>query len=194
MKKILTTVLLLAALTALILTGCGNNNTEDSLPEELNQFGSVAVIPSAVPSTEVAPQSSGVLAVPTTKEPGKLGETDTQGSAAPASPSPTKTPTPSYAPQPSYVPTTQPSPSPSEPLPSPPASAYTGPADKAREYIGKPLSDLFENLGYPSSADYEYIDEDDPSAGKIGTLKFPAGYTVTTKQTDESEIITAVNE
>lgn len=194
MKKFLTTILLLAALTALFLTGCGNNNTPDSSIAEINKFG-VTVNPSAVPSTgEMAPESSANLAFPTAKTSGKVDEHDTQTSAAPASPSPTKVPTPSYAPPVSYAPTTQPSTSPSAPLQSPPADPFGGTADEVRKYIGKTLTELVSDLGYPITSDYEPIDEDDPSAGDIGTLTFSGGYTVTTKRTSEGEVITAVTE
>lgn len=195
MKKILTTVLLLAALTALILTGCGNNNTPDSSIAEINKFG-VEVVPSALPSTgETKPQGSGTLAVPTTKEPGTVDEHNTQGDTTLASPSPTRITTPSYAPQPSYVPTTQPSPSPSDStLPSPPASASNTTAEEAQKYIGKTREELFNALGYPVRSDYEPIDEDDPGKGSIGTLYFANGFTVTTEVVDGVETVTAVTE
>ena len=196
MKKVLTTVLLLAALTALILAGCGNNNAQESdLPEELNTFG-VTVNPSAVPSTgEMQPETSTGPAIATTQKPGKVdNERNVQSSSAPASPSPTKNNTSNYVPPTTYTPTAQPSPSPSEPLQSPPADPSGCSAEDARKYIGKSLSSLISELGYPVSSDYEPIDEDDPSAGDIGTLTFAGGFTVTTKRNSEGETITAVNE
>lgn len=196
MKKVLTTVLLLAALTALILAGCGNNNAQESdLPEELNAFG-VTVNPSAVPSTgEMQPETSTRPAIATTQKPGKVdNERNVQSSSAPASPSPTKNNTSNYVPPTTYTPTAQPSPSPSEPLQSPPADPSGCSAEDARKYIGKSLSSLISELGYPVSSDYEPIDEDDPSAGDIGTLTFAGGFTVTTKRNSEGETITAVNE
>lgn len=199
MKKFLTSVLLLAALTALILAGCGNNNIEDSVPEELNAFG-VTVNPSAVPSTgefAAATSSSPNIAVPnSSKKPGNVeGEHEVQGSAAPASPSPTRATTPVSTPRPSTVPTVPPQPSPSDSvIPSPPASESGASADQARAYIGKTREELFTALGYPSSTDYEPIDEEDPSKGDIGTLYFAAGFTVTTERVNGVETVTAVNE
>lgn len=198
MKKVLTTVLLLAALTALILTGCGNNNAEDSdLPETLTTFGKVTLMPSMTPETgEMVPETSGGnIATPTSRAPDKVdNERNVQSSSAPASPSPTKNNTSNYVPPTTYTPTAQPSPSPSEPLQSPPADPFGGSADDVKKYIGKSLSTLISELGYPVSSDYEPIDENDPSAGDIGTLTFAGGFTVTTKRNSEGETVTAVNE
>ena len=57
--------------------------------------------------------------------------------------------------------------------------------------MGQPLSDLIADLGYPIRSDYEDVDEDDPDAGKIGTLYFD-GFTVTTLRDNDGETITAV--
>ena len=41
-------------------------------------------------------------------------------------------------------------------------------------------------------SDYEYVDEEDPSQGEIGTLYFADGFTVTTRRNDSGETITAI--
>jgi hypothetical protein len=63
--------------------------------------------------------------------------------------------------------------------------------DEVAAYIGKSLSELVEDVGYPTRSDYEYIDETDPDKGEIGTLFFD-GFTATTRRDDDGEIVTAV--
>lgn len=196
MKKFLTTVLLLAALTALILAGCGNDtNPASSAPEGIGTFG-VSMNPSAVPSTApTAAQNSPTVAVPSTQKPSVSGEPGVQITSAPVSPSPTKTPAPSATVRPSTAPTAKPSPSPSDkpPVPSAPAPTSTTTPTDAAKYIGKSASTLLDEQGFPGGGrDYEPVDEDDPSAGEIGTFYYD-GFTVTTKRAaDGTETVTAV--
>ena len=193
MTKFRIFILTLAALAALILAGCGDTTQESSVPEGLATFGT-QIDPSAQPSTgEVVPGTSGDPAV---KVPGTTGNIGDENNAQ-TSGSPTTSTTPTYVPTatPKPIVSSNPAPAPSEsepPVISPPAPVSTATADQAREYIGQPLDNLISALGYASSNEYELIDEDDPSAGEIGTLYFD-GFTVTTKRTADGEIITAVN-
>lgn len=199
MKKFLTSVVFLAALTALILAGCGRNSDQISSTEGLDTFGSVTVIPSAVPSTGVmTPSSTPQIAAPTSKKPNNVVEGNTQASAAPASPSPSAAtvPAPSYfVPQPTVAPEVSPEPSPSEePLPNEPAPYTTADINQALNYVGQPLSKLIEELGYPTSSDYEPVDEANGTVEANGTLYFAGGYTATTyRAPDGTETITSIN-
>lgn len=199
MKKFLTSVMLLAVLTALILTGCGDNANQVSSAEGLEPFGNVEVIPSAVPSTgTMTPSSTPQIAAPnTSNKPGNVVEGNTQASTAPASPSPTTVvvPEPSYFVAPSIAPSSAPTPTPSqEPLPDDPAAPTTASPDEVLPYVGQPLSKLIDELGYPTSSDYEPVDEENDTVEANGTLYFAGGYTVTTyRAPDGTETITSVN-
>ena len=195
-------ILLLAVLTAMLLAGCGNEiPTESSVPEGLETFGT-AVDPSAVPSQAQTVQNPAGDA--TVKDPigdGTVGE-DNQSHDTVIGDGPAETAAPSGGSSAggsssggssSGGSTTPPSTSPAAPAISPPAPASTATPDEVREYVGKPVTDLIKDLGYPISSDYEPIDEEDPDAGEIGTLHFN-GFTVTTKRTADEEIITEVNE
>ena len=70
-----------------------------------------------------------------------------------------------------------------------PASSAT--IDEAAAYVGRPLSSLIAELGYPYRSDYEDVTEGDPETDRIGTLYFN-GYIVTTLRTEDSETVTAV--
>ena len=196
-------LLILAALTVLLLAGCGNDTSmESSVPEGLATFG-VEINPSASPSAgqTVSGTSDAVIQNPVGN--GTVDENNTQGtgtSGASSTTSPTSTPsgsggTSTSSPAPSTAPT---SPSTSSdptdpPIISPPKPASNATADEAREYVGKTRDELINALGLPTSSDYELIDEDNPDAGEIGTLYFK-GFTVSTKKTaDGEEIITSVN-
>lgn len=201
-------IILLAVLTAMLLAGCGNETTtESSVPEGLETFGT-AVDPSAVPSQAQTVQNPAGNA--TVKDPtgdGSVGEDDNQNYNTVIGDGPAETSAPSGGTSSggsssggsssggssSGGSTTNPSASPAAPAISPPAPASTATPDEVREYVGKPVTDLIKDLGYPISSDYELIDEDDPDAGEIGTLRFN-GFTVTTKRTADGEIITEVNE
>ncbi len=200
MTKQRLSILMLAAVTLLCLGACGRTTVDSSTPEGLQTFGA-QVEPSAQPSTgqtvngtPVSPNTSGQ----STGGSGVIIEDNTQSSSRPAaSPTtssgsvtlaPTRTPTPTTTPSPSTSPTATPY---SSPAISPPAPASSATPDEAEDYVGKPLSDLIADLGYPIRSDYEDIDEDDPTAGKIGTLYF-TGFTVTTKRDSDGEYITTV--
>lgn len=186
------TVLLLAALTVLILCACGATTETSSAPEGLQTFG-MAVDPSAQPSTGQT-VSGDVTDNPNqpAASSGPVIEGNTPSSAAPHSPAPSsQAPAPSKAPS-TPTPTTSPTATPtSSPIISPPAPASTATVDEAAAYVGQSLSELIEKLGYPSRSDYEDIDEEDPDAGKIGTLYFK-DFTVTTKRDADGEVVTAV--
>ena len=201
MTKQRLSILMLAAATLLCLAACGRTTVDSSATEGLQTFGA-QVDPSAQPSTgqtvngtPVSPSTTGQ----STDGSGVIIEDNTQSSSQPATspsttgsssvtPAPTRTPTPTKTPSPSTSPTATPY---SSPAISPPAPASSATPDEAEDYVGKPLSDLIAELGYPIRSDYEDIDEEDPSAGKIGTLYFN-GFTVTTQRDSDGEYITAV--
>lgn len=194
-------ILFLAAVTLLSLCACGRTTLDSSAPEGLQTFGA-QVNPSAQPSTgqtvNGVPVTPGASNNPSgggtiiednaqssgqpTSSPSGNGNGGGNGGGSSTTPTPTKTPTPSTSPTPTPY---------SSPAISPPAPASTASPDEAEAYIGKPLSDLIADLGYPIRSDYEDIDENDPSAGKIGTLYFD-GFTVTTKRDSTGEYITEV--
>lgn len=188
-------VFLLAVVTALLVCACGDTTESSSIPEGLQTFG-VAVDPSAQPSTgqvvngEAAPTSSSQPAASS----GPMVEGDSPTSTEPsASPSSTATsrPTSSRAPSTSSTPNTPDSSPSASPAISPPAPASTATIDEAMAYVGQSLSSLIADLGVPSRSDYEDVDENDPDAGRIGTLYFD-GFTVTTLRDENGEVITAV--
>ena len=195
-KKII--CFLLAVLTVVSLTACGTevaSSSEDSAPEALQTFGQ-QVDPSAQPSAGEIIPADPVPLPSTAPEPGNVTEGDTapgnaggqitEGETVATTPAPTATPT--KAPVVSKKPAATPSPTPTIAPPEPVSSAT---ADDATKFIGKTLSEFIAAHGYPESSDYEYIDEEDPDAGEIGTIVFN-GFVVKTKKTGDGEIITSV--
>lgn len=188
-------ILILAVLTALILAGCGstdNSHTESSVEPGLQTFG-VAVNPSAQPSTgEVLPEISATTTETTNV--GGTGVATEDNAVASTAPSEAPTPTPSKTPSGSGSSTAAPSatvsPS-SSPNIAPPAPVSTATADDVEQYIGKSFSQLVDDLGYPNSSSYDYVDEDDPSKGEIGTIYY-SDFTVTTRRENGTETVTAV--
>lgn len=196
-KKII--CFLLAVLTVMNLAACGTevaSSVEDSAPEALQTFGN-QVDPSAQPSAgeiisadpvplpSTAPEAGNVTegdAAPGNNG-GQITESETVATT-PAAPSAT----PTKAPTVTKKPVATPSPTPTIAPPEPVSSAT---ADDATKYIGKPLSEFIASHGYPESSDYEYIDEEDPDAGEIGTIVFN-GFVVKTKKTADGETITSV--
>ena len=197
-------LLILAVLTALTLVACGasdDSSVDSSEPQGLQTFG-VMVDPSAQPSMGQVindhPEND-----PTVPTDVTVDGTDTQTTPPPGQSDNNQTPpstVPSAAPstgpsaRPSTPPTTtpvEPSPSPSAPSIAPPPPMSSATVDDVMAYVGRPLTDLIEEWGYPSSSDYEYVDDADPSKGEIGTLHF-SDFTVTTRRENGTEIITAV--
>lgn len=198
-------LLILAVLTALTLAACGasdDSSVDSAEPQGLQTFG-VMVDPSAQPSMgQVITDYS--EDAPAVSMDNTVDGTDTQHTPAPgqseeaaetASPSSAPTTAPTTAPtvRPSTVPTQQPeaSPSPSSPSIAPPPPMSSATVDDVMAYVGRPLADLIEEWGYPSSSDYEYVDDADPSLGEIGTLYF-SDFTVTTRRENGVETITSV--
>lgn len=193
-------------LAALLLAGCGistESTVDSTAPEGLHTFG-VEVNPSAQPS--LAPEISAQPTSNTGDTTGQVqgGEPDQAdhgeaGATASASPSSTSGGTST---------TTKPTSKPSNgngsgntnnngnsgnssPAISPPAPTSTATYDDVSKFMGKSLSELVASEGYPARSDYDYVDEDDPSQGEIGTLYFN-GFTVTTRRDDSGEVITAI--
>lgn len=193
MTKTRFSILILAVLTALILAGCGsmdNSNVESSVEPGLQTFG-IAVNPSAQPSTgQVLPEVSASATETVTAPSGGVSTEDE--AVASTAPSAEPAPTPSKAPSggSSDTPATSTSPS-SSPNIAPPAPVSTATVDDVEQYVGKTLQQLVEDLGYPNSSSYDYVDEDDPSKGEIGTVYY-SDFTVTTRRADGTETITAV--
>ena len=193
--------ILAAALTVILLAGCGvgGESVQDSTtPEGLQTFG-VAVNPSAQPSMaqEIAPNvtSNGTIGgEPEQNEQGESvspspSQSTTTGGDTTVNPTATTTPTkkPSSTTQPSTAPTTSPS-------ITPPQPATTATYDEVKQYVGKQLSELIDTLGYPVRSDYDYVDEDDPTQGENGTLYFSGGFTVTTLRNSDGEVITGISQ
>ena len=197
-------LLILAVLTALTLAACGasdDSSVDSSEPQGLQTFG-VMVNPSAQPSmgqvVNGTPEDDPAVSMDNT-----IDGTDTQTTPPPGQsqepqvpPSTEPSTAPSTAPstRPSTPPTTvpvEPSPSPSAPSIAPPPPVSSATVDDVMAYVGRPLTDLIEEWGYPSSSDYEYVDDTDPSKGEIGTLHF-SDFTVTTRRENGVETITAV--
>ncbi len=205
-----------AALTVLLLAGCGvggDSVQDNATPEGLQTFG-VAVNPSAQPSVaqEVSPAVNANTAQDGTTV-GELGQTDqgesvsprpsttpsqsTSGSSTTTKPTATAKPTtrPNPTTQPSVSPSTSPSTSPTtSPVISPPQPATTATYDEVKQYVGKQLSALVSELGYPVRSDYDYVDEEDPSKGENGTLYFSGGFTVTTLRNSDGEVVTGISQ
>ena len=194
--------ILAAALTVLLLAGCGvggESVQDSSTPEGLQTFG-VAVNPSAQPSMaqEVIPSVTTNDTIGGEPEQNEQGESvsaspspsqsTTTGGTTTAKPSATTTPTkkPSNTTQPSTAPTTS-------PAVSPPKPATSATYDEVMQYVGKQLSELIDELGYPVRSDYDYVDEEDPTQGEIGTLYFSGGFTVTTLRNSDGEEITGIS-
>ena len=194
--------MLAAALTVLLLAGCGvggESVQDSSTPEGLQTFG-VAVNPSAQPSMaqEVIPSVSTNGTIGGEPEQNEQGESvsaspstsqsTTTGGSTTAKPSATTTPTkkPNNTTQPSTAPTTS-------PAVSPPKPATSATYDEVMQYVGKQLSELIDELGYPVRSDYDYVDEDDPTQGEIGTFYFSGGFTVTTLRNSDGEVITGIS-
>ena len=193
--------ILAAALTVLFMTGCGiggESVQDNSTPEGLQTFG-VAVNPSAQPSMaqKVTPGVTSENAA-TGGEPGQndQGESVSPSPSQSASGSGTTTkPTATAKPTAKPNPTTQPSASPTtSPTITPPQPATTATYDEVKQYVGKQLSELVSELGYPVRSDYDYVDEDDPSKGENGTLYFSGGFTVTTLRNSDGEVITGIDQ
>ena len=198
--------ILAAALTVLLLTGCGvggESVQDSSTPEGLQTFG-VAVDPSAQPSMaqEVIPNVTADGTTGGEPEQNEQGESvsatasvspspsqsTTTGGSTTVKPSATTTPTkkPSNTTQPSTAPTTS-------PTITPPQPATTATYDEVMQYVGKQLSELVDALGYPVRSDYDYVDEEDPDQGENGTLYFSGGFTVTTLRNSDGEVITGIS-
>ena len=193
--------ILAAALTVILMAGCGvgGGSVQDSTtPEGLQTFG-VAVDPSAQPSMaqEVAANGPSIGTTDGEPEQNEQGESvspspsqaTTTGGETTAKPSATATPTkkPSNTTQPTTAPTTSPS-------ITPPQPATTATYDEVKQYVGKQLSELVDALGYPVRSDYDYVDEDDPTQGEIGTFYFSGGFTVTTLRNSDGEVITGITQ
>lgn len=205
-------ILLIAALTALMLIGCGKSDPlamVSSNEEGIQTFG-VAVDPAAQPSNPGTVPGAPNVVMPGVDD--TVTQTDT-GEAAPAVSSGNATTTANNAagtgngsgtgsgtgtgtgtttnkPGSGSGSTPSVSTSPSAPTPIAPSDAT---AAQVRSYIGKELSEFITDHGYPISSDYEFIDEDDPDQGEIGTLEF-RGFTVNTLRTNDGETITDVVE
>lgn len=203
MTKTRLSILILAVVTALILAGCGT--TEDSVSESsvepgLQTFG-VAVNPSAQPSTgQVMPEVSASNPGTVTSSGGSVS-TDDQGVSNTASPStqpdPTQKPSGNGSGSGSGSGTTTPSTPTTSPVVStspniaPPAPVSSATVDDVMKYVGKTFQELVEDLGYPNSSSYEYVDDADPSQGEIGTIYY-TDFIVTTRRSDGVETITDV--
>ena len=191
--------ILAAALTVVMLAGCGvggESVQDSSTPEGLQTFG-VAVNPSAQPSMaqEVSPNvtTGGVTGgEPDQNEQGEsVSPSPSQSTGGTATAKPTATATPTQKPnnptQPSTAPTTS-------PTITPPQPASSATYDEVMQYVGKQLTELVDALGLPVRSDYDYVDEEDPTKGEIGTLYFSGGFTVTTLRNGDGEVITGINQ
>lgn len=195
-KKII--CFLMTVLMVMNLAACGTevaSSAEDSAPEALQTFGN-QVDPSAQPSAgeiisadpvplpSTAPEAGTVTegdGVPGNTG-GQINESETVATSAAPTAAPTKAPTVSKKPAATTSPT---------PTIAPPEPVSSATADDATKFIGKTLGEFIAAHGYPESSDYEYIDEEDPDAGEIGTIIFN-GFVVKTKKTADGETITSV--
>ncbi len=193
-------ILCLAALTVLVLAACGDTTEVSSAPEGIETFGEINndidAEPSNAAATTTAPDSPETSSGTSS---GVVVENNAQTSSTTTAVETTASAKPTTSTRPNSnggsTTTTSPSTSPTataSPEISPPAPASTATADQVEDYVGKSLSSLIADLGYPSRSDYEPIDEDDPDAGDIGTLFFD-GFTVTTERTADGETVTSVN-
>ncbi len=219
MTKHLFLVLLLSALAVGTLCACGDTVTSESEVEGIQTFGET-IDPSATPSTGVVIEStvspsvssgdnssngssSGSLngssdastgnssGSSTGTSSGSSGSGTSSGSSSGSGSSSSGSSAPAASPSLTEGEEEEEEDSPT-PAISPPIAASTATMDEAAAYIGRPLSQLIAELGYPIRSDYDYVDETDPDAGEIGTLYF-YGYIVTTLRTDSGETITGVS-
>jgi hypothetical protein len=204
------TLTLLAVLAALLLAGCGVSDgsaIDSSSLEGIQTFGT-PLDPEAQPSMgqviegntttgTAAPDGTGTV---DEQNSGSGTTSNTSGNTSGTTSTSTgSTTTTTTAPASSKAPsnsssgstsTSTTSPSPSRNI-DPPAPASTATIEEVEAYIGKSLSELVADVGYPTRSDYEYIDETDPDKGEIGTLFFD-GFTATTRRDEDGEIVTAV--
>ena len=193
--------ILAAVLAVLMLAGCGvgrESVQDNSTPEGLQTFG-VAVNPSAQPS--MAQEVSPNVTMPDGSTGGEPGQNDQGENGGATSPSPSHGgnnggnggnnggnggnngggTTPTVSPS-------------TSPAVSPPQPASTATYDEVMEYVGKQLSELIDKLGYPVRSEYDYVDEEDPTKGEIGTFYFSGGFTVTTLRNSDGEVITGISQ
>lgn len=198
--------ILAAVLAVLMLAGCGvgrESVQDNSTPEGLQTFG-VAVNPSAQPS--MAQEVSPNVTMPDGSTGGEPGQNDQGENGGTTSPSPSQSgnnggngnggnggnnggnggnngggTTPTVSPS-------------TSPAVSPPQPASTATYDEVMEYVGKQLSELIDKLGYPVRSEYDYVDEEDPTKGEIGTFYFSGGFTVTTLRNSDGEVITGISQ
>ena len=201
---------LIPILAVLMLAGCGvcmESVQDNSTPEGLQTFG-VAVNPSAQPS--MAQEVSPNVTMPDGSTGGEPGQNDQGENGGATSPSPSQSgnnggngnggnnggnggnnggnggnngggTTPTVSPS-------------TSPAVSPPQPASTATYDEVMEYVGKQLSELIDKLGYPVRSEYDYVDEEDPTKGEIGTFYFSGGFTVTTLRNSDGEVITGISQ
>ena len=199
-----------AVLAVLMLAGCGvggESVQDNSTPEGLQTFG-VAVDPSAQPS--MAQEVSPNVTMPDGSTGGEPGQNDDGETGGTTSPSPSGNNGGNGGGSGNgnggnsggsggnnggnnggTTPTTSPS---TSPVVSPPQPASTATYDEVMQYLGKQLSELIDELGYPVRSDYDYVDDKDPSQGEIGTLYFSGGFTVTTLRNSDGETITGISQ
>ncbi len=197
MKKTIFSLTLLLALVALLLCACGSTTVVDSQDSEdtLQVFGDT-IDPSSSPTTAQVIESSTSPAVSaTTTETGSVSvATDSAGTETAAEASPEASAETTSA---SSSTTTTTTTAEEEEIElegasiSPPIAASEAGIEDAQAYVGSSLSSMLSGLGYPNRSDYDYVDEEDPDAGEIGTLYYD-GYIVKTLRTDSGETVTSV--
>ena len=186
--------ILAAVLAVLMLAGCGigrESVQDNSTPEGLQTFG-VAVNPSAQPS--MAQEVSPNVTMPDGSTGGEPGQNDQGENGGTTSPSPSQSGNNGGNGGNnggSTTPTVSPSTSPAV---SPPQPASTATYDEVMQYVGKQLTELVDALGLPVRSEYDYVDEDDPTKGEIGTFYFSGGFTVTTLRNSDGEVITGISQ
>ena len=190
--------ILAAVLAVLMLAGCGvgrESVQDNSTPEGLQTFG-VAVNPSAQPS--MAQEVSPNVTMPDGSTGGEPGQNDQGENGGTTSPSPSQSGNNGGNNGGnggnnggSTTPTVSPSTSPAV---SPPQPASTATYDEVMQYVGKQLTELVDALGLPVRSEYDYVDEDDPTKGEIGTFYFSGGFTVTTLRNSDGEVITGISQ
>lgn len=200
MTKTHFSLILLAVLTALMLTGCGQatSSLESSETIGMETWGDT-IDPAATPSMGQVIQATEApdttADVPQSGTPGTIADQDDETVSPEPTTATTEEPTASPTKKPSSggsstsTPTVSPSSSPSI---APPAPASSATIDDVQSYVGKTLSELINNLGYPLSSDYQLVDEDDPEQGEQGVLYFD-GFTATTLRKDGTENVTSVS-
>lgn len=193
-------LILLAVLTALMLAGCGRvdpSSQESSETIEMQTWGE-AVDPAATPSMgQVIPDilDPAETDVPQTGETTTIGGQDDETDAPAPTAVATATATPTTTTKPSSgsnsgTSTATPSPS-NSPSIAPPAPASSATIDDVQAFVGRTLTELIDELGYPLSSDYQLVDEEDPDQGEKGVLYFN-GFTATTLRKDGTETVTSV--